>query len=160
MADDVNITPGSGVTIATDDIGGGRQAQLIKPVFGLDGIGTMVSDADPLPTITRFARPAAALLSSAAINEATSGDRTVLAGTALQTVRLFRMWLHVAAACSLKWKDGAGIDFHPAIPFTAGGTWVLDFDGEPWFVTTAGNGLLLNLSAAVQVSGRFYYTKS
>lgn len=48
MADDV-VLPGSGTTIATDDIGSGRQAQLIKPVFGGDGTATMVGVDNGLP---------------------------------------------------------------------------------------------------------------
>lgn len=49
MADDVQITAGSGTTIVTDDIGSGRQVQLVKPAFGGDGVATMVSGVNPLP---------------------------------------------------------------------------------------------------------------
>lgn len=51
MADNVqlNVPTTSGATIATDDIGG-VQHQLIKQEFGVDGVATMVSAADPLPT--------------------------------------------------------------------------------------------------------------
>lgn len=159
MADDVSITPGAGAVVATDELAGARHVQLIKQVFGGDGVGTMVSDADPLPTISRLNLPTAARLSSAAINASSSGDNTLLVGTGGQTIRLFKMWLVAAAAVALKFKDGAGADFHPAITLLANGSWLLDLDGEPWFVTATGNGLVLNLSAAVQVSGRFYYTK-
>ncbi len=48
MADDVTL-PGSGAVIATDDIGSGRQVQLVKPAFGADGSATMVSADNPLP---------------------------------------------------------------------------------------------------------------
>lgn len=48
MADNVDITPGAGATIATDDVGG-RHVQLLKPMFGDDGSATMVSAASPLP---------------------------------------------------------------------------------------------------------------
>lgn len=36
MADDVTL-PGTGAVVATDDIGGGRQAQLMKLLDGTDG---------------------------------------------------------------------------------------------------------------------------
>ena len=51
MADNVQLNQPttSGATIATDDIGG-VQHQLIKQEFGVDGVATMVSAADPLPT--------------------------------------------------------------------------------------------------------------
>src|SRR4051812_3132623 len=48
MADNVNISAGSGKTIATDDVGG-AQYQLIKPAFGTDGNATLVSATNPLP---------------------------------------------------------------------------------------------------------------
>jgi hypothetical protein len=48
MADNVGYTPGSGATIAADDIGG-ILYQRIKPVTGGDGVANDVSDANPLP---------------------------------------------------------------------------------------------------------------
>jgi hypothetical protein len=45
MADDVTVDNG-GLTdyiVATDDIGSNRQVQLVKPVFGGDGVGTMLA---------------------------------------------------------------------------------------------------------------------
>lgn len=52
MADNVEITPGVGVPVASDEIeiGGKKvQVQRIKPIFGADGAGTDVSAASPLP---------------------------------------------------------------------------------------------------------------
>jgi hypothetical protein len=47
VADDVIV---GGVTYVTDDIGGtGRQAQVVKPAFGDDGVATMVSTTNPIP---------------------------------------------------------------------------------------------------------------
>lgn len=51
MADNVQITAGSGTTVAADDIGGGVLAQRVKPVFGVDGTGTDVSGSNPLPVV-------------------------------------------------------------------------------------------------------------
>lgn len=50
MADNVqlNVPTTSGATIATDDIGG-VQHQMVKVEFGVDGVATPVSAADPLP---------------------------------------------------------------------------------------------------------------
>lgn len=42
MADNVAITPGAGVTVATDDVGG-VQYQRVKAVFGADGTATDVA---------------------------------------------------------------------------------------------------------------------
>ena len=48
MADNVGYTPGSGETIATDDIGG-VQYQRVKPVWGVDGVANDVNATTPLP---------------------------------------------------------------------------------------------------------------
>lgn len=161
MADDVT-PPGMSAPIVTDELAGGRQLQIMKMAFGPDGQMTVVdpaADASRLPTLNRLDAPTAPRLTAAAINAAASGDNTLVAGTAAQTIRAFKLWLVAAAAVSIKFKDGAGTDLHPAIALSAGGSMLLDFDGEPWFVTSAGNGLVLNLSTAAQVSGRIHYTK-
>ena len=48
MADNVGYTPGSGATVAADEIGGVLY-QRVKPVVGVDGTATDVSSTDPLP---------------------------------------------------------------------------------------------------------------
>src|SRR4051794_33215939 len=135
MADDVT-PPGMSVPIVTDELAGGRQVQVNKVGFGADGLLTMVEDAAPLPATARLAVPSVARLTGTPINAATLGDNTIIAGTALQTVRAFKLFLVAAAAVSVKFKDGAGTDLHPAIAMAAGGSWLLDFDSEPWFVTS------------------------
>ena len=52
MADNVGYTPGTGATIATDDIGG-VQFQRIKVTTGGDGVATDVSASAPMPTYQR-----------------------------------------------------------------------------------------------------------
>ena len=105
--------------------------------------------------------PTAALSTRVAINAASSGDNTLVALTSGQTIRAHKFFLIASGTVNIKFRDGTGgTDFHPAIPLYAGGGVALDFDGDPWFVTTAGNALVLNLSAAVQVSGVLYYSKS
>lgn len=48
MADNVGYTPGSGATVAADDIGGVLY-QRVKPVTGDDGTATDVSATNPMP---------------------------------------------------------------------------------------------------------------
>lgn len=48
MADNVGYTPGTGASVAADEIGGVLY-QRVKPVFGVDGVATDVSATDPLP---------------------------------------------------------------------------------------------------------------
>lgn len=51
MADNVGYTPGTGASVAADEIGGVLY-QRVKPVFGVDGVATDVSATDPLPVST------------------------------------------------------------------------------------------------------------
>jgi hypothetical protein len=53
MADNVAITPGTGTSIATDDIGG-VQYQRVKVTFGADGTASDVSSGSPLPVSGTF----------------------------------------------------------------------------------------------------------
>lgn len=49
MADNVNVTPGSGAIIATRDIGGGVEAQRVIPNTFTGGVASDVNAANPLP---------------------------------------------------------------------------------------------------------------
>ena len=106
------------------------------------------------------AAPATSDLTGASINAAASGDNTLVAAVGGQTVRVFKIFLTAASAVNIQFKDGAGTDLTGLITLTAGGSVVLDFDTRPWFLTSAGNAFILELSSAVQVSGRIYYTQS
>jgi hypothetical protein len=66
VADNVGYTPGSGATVAADDIGGGVLAQRVKPVWGPDGTGTDVDVASGLPVQSGWKE----LTGSAAANNA------------------------------------------------------------------------------------------
>ena len=52
MADNVGYTPGSGATIAADDIGGALY-QRVKMIHGADGIAHETADGNPLPVYIR-----------------------------------------------------------------------------------------------------------
>ena len=51
MSDNIGFTPGSGATIAADNVGG-VLFQRIKIATGADGAAVDVSDANPLPVIS------------------------------------------------------------------------------------------------------------
>lgn len=51
MADNVNITPGSGAVIASDEVAG-AQYQRVKVTWGADGTANETSSASPLPVAT------------------------------------------------------------------------------------------------------------
>lgn len=136
--------------IAAFGTAGAPSADVVT-VQGVSG-GTALPVTPSLPT--------AALSTRVAINAASSGDNTLIAAVVGQTIRVHKLFFVASGAVNIKFKDGASSDLTPATPFYAGGGVVLDFDGDPWFVTTAGNAFVLNLSAAVQISGRIYYSQS
>jgi predicted transcriptional regulator len=62
MADNVGYTPGSGATIASDDIGG-VQFQRMKFTVGADGVNDGdVSSGNPLPAVTQRSDDLAVML--------------------------------------------------------------------------------------------------
>lgn len=107
-----------------------------------------------------FNTPTIANLTSAVVSVAASGDNTLVAGIGGQTIRIWKLLLVFNAAVNIIFKDGAATNLTGVMNMLANGSFVLDFDAEPWFLTAAANAFILNLSAAVQVSGRIYYTQS
>lgn len=157
MADNVAITAGLGTSIATDEIGG-IHYQRVKPQVGEEGSAADVSDTNPLPVSHP---PQATALTEAAINAASSGDNTLVSGVANTRIRVYRAFFKVngsGTGVSAKFKTGS-TDFHPALPFNDKDGMVLDYAEYPWFTCGVAEDLKLNLSAAIQVSGRLYYTQ-
>jgi hypothetical protein len=111
------------------------------------------------PWLFSFGRPTTANLTSAVISASSSGDNTLVSGTASQTIRVFKLFLVCNAAVNIIFKDGASTNLTGTMNMTANGGMTLDFDGEPWFVTSSGSAFVLNLSGAQQVSGTIYYIK-
>ena len=158
MADNLTLSDGiTTYTVATDNIGGVNYERN-KLSIGVDGVAVDASLTDPVPVAMGAQRVSD--FREVPLTPATSGDATIIAGVANQTIRVFAWWFSVGGAVNVTWKDGT-VPFHPAIPLTAlGASWSQDPMGRPWLTTTLGNALVLNLSANVQVSGRLYYTQS
>lgn len=99
-------------------------------------------------------------LTSAVVNGALLGDNVLVAAVAGQVIRVYRLILVFAGACTVTIYNGAaGAALTGAMSMSQYGSIVLDFDGEPWFTTTAGLAFVANLSAGVQMSGCVYYTQ-
>jgi hypothetical protein len=118
----------------------------------VDATGALTEGAPSLQTTND--------LTGVRVNQTASGDTTVVAGTALQSVRVYRMKLSVAGATVIQIKDGAGTVLEVFNFAGNGGAVVLDFSTRPWYTTAAANGLVINSSNAVQVDGRVEYVKS
>jgi hypothetical protein len=109
---------------------------------------------------TQFGKPTTASLSSVSINAAANGNNTLIAAVGGQTIRVFKMFMVAAANVDVILRDGAATDLTGVMSLSKYGSVTLDLDGEPWFITAAGNAFVINLSAATQMSGRIYYTQS
>lgn len=97
------------------------------------------------------------------VNFSASGDNTLVAAAAGQLINVVRLFLVVGGATNLTFKDGTGgTALSGPIPMTANGSITLDIPtvSIPWFSTSNPvNNLVLNSSAAVQVSGTLWYTQ-
>ncbi len=104
--------------------------------------------------------PSSYLTGSAAINFSTSGDNIIVAPVAGQTIRAFRLFFVVGGPVSVTIKDGTGTALTGPMPLSTNGSLTFDLSALPWFTTSAGNVLIVNTNAAVQVSGKVDYMQS
>lgn len=142
-------TPGTGTWPVSGNVG-----QVGTSYTVTQGTGVITN-----PWSINFARPTTVNLSSETVNFTTTGSVTVVPGIASQLIRIFRMFLVVSAATNLTFEDSSTA-LTGAMNMTANGAIILDFDGEPWFVTSSGNGFVINQSGSAQISGRIYFTQS
>jgi hypothetical protein len=98
-------------------------------------------------------------LSLAAINFATTGDHTLVAGVAGQIITVFKIFLVVSIAATLTFKDGTGgTALTGAMSLAANESLTFPFDTTPWFFASPGNNFVLTQTTTLaQVSGTIYY---
>ena len=106
-----------------------------------------------------FQKPTTSGLSEAKIDLVATGDNTIIAAVAAQTIRVHRIFFVASAATTIIIKDGSTA-LTGAITVTAGGSFVLDMDGDPWFVCSTNTAFIINQSGTAQISGRAYYRQS
>lgn len=109
--------------------------------------------------LTRYGPSSAVFLASSVINTNSTGDVTLISGVASKTIRVHKLFFVVDGTTNITFKNGSTA-VTGAMSLTANGSFVLDFDGEPWFLTSPGNAFALNQSGTAQISGRIYYTQS
>lgn len=156
MADNVPITPGTGTTIATDDVAG-VQFQMIKVVDATaDGTNRLVVTPDGA-AVTDPRRGITYLF--AAVNATASGDNTIVAASATNRIKVINMVLVADGAVAITWKSGAATALSGAMSLAAnGGIAVAGQGPNSWLLQTAVNqALVLNLGAAVGVRGHIAY---
>lgn len=93
------------------------------------------------------------------ININTTGDNTIVAGVSGQTIRIWRIFFVVDAATTITFKNGS-TSLTGAISLGQNGAFVLDLQGDPWFVTTGTNNFVISQSGTAQISGVCYSTQS
>ena len=156
MADNIDVTPGSGKTVATTEIGG---FQYQKIIAADPNTGTAV---DVTATVN-VAQDTAAIKNGAtsltpkfaAISLAASGD--ILALVAAKKIRVVSLFLVVTSAVTVKFQSGASSDLTGAMPFGANGGISLPYNPVGWFQTVSGEKLNMVLGSSVQVSGGLTY---
>lgn len=92
------------------------------------------------------------------INHAASGNNTLLAAVSGFKYKVRKLFLCTNASVNIKFMSGAN-DLTGAMAMALGEKLILDPDDDPWFTTNNNEALILNLSAAVQVSGRLIYDR-
>lgn len=97
-------------------------------------------------------------LLSAIIDTATSGDNTIIAAVTGRKFAIFQMWLWINGTVTITLKNGAGANLIGPMACVAQNNPQWPHGDDPWFITSAGNAFIINLSGAVQVSGRVYYS--
>lgn len=112
----------------------------------------------PVPGVTVV--PPLVNLALNALNFAAPGDKQLVAGVALQSVKLYRGIFSVDAPTVLTFTDGPGGAVLFAAQLTAGGSLTFQASGINWFNTSAGNALTLHSSAVCNVYGGFGYVQS
>jgi hypothetical protein len=122
--------------------------------------GTVPVSQSTIPWSTQQYLETAGRLISSVVSVSSSGNNVLIAGVTNQTIRVYRLMLVLASSNTLTFQDGSSTALTGALALNAGATIVLDFEGEPWFITSTGNGFVLNLSSANAVSGNIYYTQS
>jgi hypothetical protein len=99
-------------------------------------------------------------LQFASISASSSGDNTVVSADATRRIRVLSYVVVSAGTVNVAWKSGAGTSLSGAMPLVAN-TGVASPIGTPsggWLLETATNqALVLNLSAAIAVTGHLSY---
>jgi hypothetical protein len=129
----------------------GSPATGIITVQGIPGASPVTVEPN-LPTVPR--------LESAVVNAGALGNNTLVTGIGGETIRVFKLVLSFSTGTTVVFQDGASTPLSGPVSMLADGSMVLDLDTEPWFLTSAGNDFVMNLSAAGTVGGRIYYTQS
>lgn len=95
---------------------------------------------------------------TAVIDNATSGDNTLIAAVTGKKIRVKSLFLIAADAVTIRFESGAaGTALTGQMVVAASGGFVLPYNGNGWFITAASALLNLELSGNVSADGAFTY---
>lgn len=98
-------------------------------------------------------------LTKVQVNITTATTTELVALTASQFIRVYKVMLNIAAAQTIDFRSN-GVTLNGApMSFAANGNLVLDFDGEPWFVSTISQNFAITSSTTGAITGVVYYRK-
>lgn len=95
----------------------------------------------------------------APIDTAGAGDNTLVAAVPKNKIKVVSFFIVAAGAVTVRFKSSGGGNLSGAMPFAANGGLAIPA-GDMWshlFETLVGEGLVMNLGGAVQVSGALAY---
>lgn len=96
----------------------------------------------------------------AVIDNATSGDNTIVSAVASKKIRVLSLFLVAAGAVNVRFESGAGgTALTGQMNLAANGGFVLPFNPVGWFETASNTLLNLELSGAVSVDGSLTYVE-
>ncbi len=104
------------------------------------------------------APPVAAVLSEISINFNGVGLTPIVTAVAGQVIRIWKLWIQVNGNVGITIKSG-GTALAGTLILAQGGSWLFPRDGDPWFTCGTNEAFNIDADAAVQVSGRAYYTQ-
>lgn len=97
---------------------------------------------------------------SGIINISTSGNNTVVAGVAGETITVYGMFFQCGAATTVTFYNGTTAITGPMAFTSGGGLNVFFGDSTPIFTLSPGNSFIINVSGLLpQVGGFMYYTQ-
>lgn len=97
---------------------------------------------------------------SAKIDAASSGDNTLVAAVASKKIKVLSLVFQAGGTVNVTFKSGAGTALSGPLPQVANSGLSSGFDPTGHLETAAGAALVMNLSAAVQVSGWLKYVEA
>lgn len=167
MAENVQITAGSGTTIATDDCtinATAVQVQRVKTGWGADSVYNDPAIATPVPVQNTLETSQMSSVGTivtpkfGVINVSSSGDTQLVATDSSHKIRVLNYSLVCDGAVAVKFTKGnAGTAMTGAMSFAANGGISAPFSPAGHFETDTTHDLTINLSAAVGVRGHFSY---